>query len=610
MISPKGDLLASISSDYTIRLWDVNTRKQVSILNEPESRPDDVCFSPDGKRIAAIMLDGSVWVWDVETGILTTEPVKASNSVLNYIKYSPDGKYLMTARHFDTVKLWDPETLAQVGELPMDNYNYAAFSPDGKRIAFGDRDGYVYLWDIETEQIIASSQSPYQDSINDFVFTPDGRYFFSSGSGNIQIWNGQTGAHINSFYFGGSGHLSINSEGTMMLVSSNPPRIINIYKENSPSLPFADHRAKGSGAAFSPDGKKIAFIATNSQNENFIEVWDSEQMYFLDSVEFDQDNYAADDHRKIIFTLDWIILNGTVDNQIQLFDSHTLQPSGETLQGHQEIVINMTISPDRKTLASASRDGTIRFWDIETRTLLRESIIPPEECSGAAGFCYIGGLAFNPDGKILASSSEDNLIRFWDVETGAQITRQFTGVEEFIIDLAFSPDGKILASTDVERMILFWDAETMEQIGVPMLGHTGNVNRVLFNPDGTTLFSAGDDATIRIWDVQTQQPIGQPITGSNSRQLSLNVEGVNPFLGYAAHDANIIELAISPDGTKLISKDDEDISKIDGNIRIWDLDVNSWLEKACIRAGRNLTSNEWALYLPFEPYRKTCPQFP
>ena len=79
-----------------------------------------------------------------------------------------------------------------------------------------------------------------------------------------------------------------------------------------------------------------------------------------------------------------------------------------TLPGHTEFACSVAFSPDGKTLASGSDDHTIKLWDVATGTLLRT-------LSGHTS--SVESVAFSPDGKILASGSWDNTIKLWDVET-------------------------------------------------------------------------------------------------------------------------------------------------------------------------------------------------
>ena len=109
--------------------------------------------------------------------------------------------------------------------------------------------------------------------------------------------------------------------------------------------------------------------------------------------------------------------------------------------------------------------------------------------------------AFSRDGTRLASASKDRSVRLWDVESGAQLAR-LDGHAGAVNDVAFSPDGALLASASEDGSVRLWEAQSGAQLA-RQAGHEGRVNAVASSPDGTRLASASDDRSVRLWDAQS-----------------------------------------------------------------------------------------------------------
>jgi WD40 repeat protein len=203
------------------------------------------------------------------------------------------------------------------------------------------------------------------------------------------------------------------------------------------------------------------------------------------------------------------------------------------LAGHKDLLLGLAFSPDGKLLATCGYDRLIKLWDTatgkEARTLKDHSD-------------SVYGVAFSPDGKLLVSGAADRAVKVWDVATG---TRLYTLSEptDWVYAVAWSPDGEHVAAAGVDKAIRVWQVNRDGgRVVHSVFAHEGPVTRLVYSSDGKVLYSLSEDRTSKAWTTATM------------------VERTV----YAAEPETVLALAVRPDQKQLA------LGRYDGHVLLRD----------------------------------------
>jgi hypothetical protein len=232
--SPDGKMLASASSDQTIRLWEVASGESRRELPGHAGAFNNVAFSPDGKMLASASFDDTIRLWEVASGESHRE-LKGHSDPIWSVAFSPDGKILASASLDSTIRLWEVTSGESRREL-KGHTSYVvgvAFSPDGKMLASASLDGTIRLWDA------ASGESHreligHTDDVNSMAFSPDGKMLASASSDQtIWLWD----LSFNELYFAYHKHRRLWQNFSEAIQFLWGVKLVNLEFQPTPRIP-------------------------------------------------------------------------------------------------------------------------------------------------------------------------------------------------------------------------------------------------------------------------------------------------------------------------------------------------------------------------------------
>ncbi len=216
----------------------------------------------------------------------------------------------------------------------------------------------------------------------------------------------------------------------------------------------------------------------------------------------------------------------------------------QTMTVHTDKVVGVAFSPDGKSLATASEDTTAKVLDVSYG---KELFTLPGHQQ------IIRRIAYSPDGARLATGYENGKVKIWDSATGKEMPLSSDlGHGKSVNDLAFNLDGTQLATASEDKTAKVWDAESGKEL-FTLKGHKKPIRAVTFSMDGKYLATASEDKTAKVWDAES------------GRAIVWSTESGEKFESLDEHKKSVTSVAFSPNGKLLVT------GSGDNTVKIWDI---------------------------------------
>jgi WD40 repeat protein len=465
-LTPDGRSLVTASDDGELAWWDLQSRRKTRAL-EIAKGYHALALSPDGLT-AAVGIDGGIQLVDLRTGDAITASAGFTGSP-NWVRFSPDGKTVVSANLDGTLTLWEVGSTRQWETLRGHSkaVEQAVFSADGDTLYTVSGDGTAVAWDLTRNRSVARPFTFTHD--RDFqvdydahpgVFSPDSRLI---GVGlkeqGIQLLDArkltpagapllETGGEVKALAF------SPNGQTLAAVTGHGQATIWDLASHTLRHEPFLAPGGERVGVAFSPAGTTLATVGTSG-----VVIWD-------------------------------VATGARLTKLTTLFG---------LAQG-----VGVAFSADGARVAFAQWRGA-QVWDVA-----KESLVATVGVAGGTGTAGAGALgstdllsvALSPDGEMLAVGGYGRLVRLSDIGTGKLLHELDVGGSG-AATLEFSPDGRTLAVSGRQANASLWDVATGTRIG-PSLTAGLRWAMLDLSADGRRLLLTSANGHGAVWDIDPQ----------------------------------------------------------------------------------------------------------
>jgi WD40 repeat protein/tRNA A-37 threonylcarbamoyl transferase component Bud32 len=425
--SPDQRRVVTASRDATARVWSVADGRQEVVLTGHEWAVKWAEFDADGRRVVTASADGTARVWDPQSGALLAVAAGHTASVRS-ASFSPDGRQLVTASFDGTARLWDIVPLARRHVLRGHDRDLVAsrFAPDGKTLLTVGQDGRAIVWDVGSGTELGRTDANGVGVAEGTLFSGE-RALLRTRGGEALSWRWRLGPPSGDACLGHAEPFAATAEATLVRETTGTVRICAPGGE--PLGTFAAPEARG--LALDPTGRRVvrtegAEVITTTYAG--VPLWRT----------------RVDVIGAPVVTSGRLLVVGRGGAESLSLPDGARQRRFAEVRGPSQTALDAA----GRQLAAIGSEGFTRVWALDTGELVHAFF---EEAPTQYA------LALSPDGRLLATTSEDRALWLWDTASGRALIR-LDGHDNIAGQCAFDSAGKVVATSGWDGTAMLWSA--------------------------------------------------------------------------------------------------------------------------------------------------------
>ncbi|EPY49801.1 U3 snoRNP-associated protein Utp13 [Schizosaccharomyces cryophilus OY26] len=474
IMTSDGSKLVVAFRSRLVTIYEVPSGRRLKSFKAHETQVITMTIDPTNSVLATGGAEGLVKVWDLAGGY-TTHVLRGHGGIISALRFGKyQEKWVLASGADDTrVRLWDLNTSRSIATFEGHSsvIRGLTFDESGSFLLSGSRDKTVQVWDLKKRSAIRTIPVMHGVESLGWVNHPgkNEKVLYTAGEGNIILaWNWKTGARFNP---------------DVQIIPNENNAIIQVISMDDNSLLTVHSDLSLLVQSLSIEE---GFLVQKKLHGSFDEVIDCA--------------WIGDDHLAIASNTEYIDIISADGTQVY-----------GVLAGHTDIVLAMHASEDGVWLATGAKDNTTRLWnlDVENNKFTCVRVFTGHTASVTA--VALGPLDAHGFPSYLVSASQDRTLKRYDL--GSSLTNSesqnraiwtIKAHDRDINAVQVSADGRIVATVSQDKLIKLWDSSLGEVIGV-LRGHRRGVWACVFNPHSRQLASGSGDRTVRVWSIDEQQ---------------------------------------------------------------------------------------------------------